>query len=261
MNTTGRLFAKSQVVDYELRGNTAEDMNVLEYFTNTYESSIKSRHADHASSSSSRGRHMHTRIPYHPTHPSHKSRVRILRPSTHTTLPNFIGSYFPRADDLDSHDFYCASMLLLFTPWRRLLVDLKDPFESWTDAFNRKLVQLPHLFHRMIDNIQFYYECERSVRDHREVDTSAVTTQETTADDTSECPPFMSSSVQDEEDAMFVEDTETSSLLPTREQLHGKHAIQLAVNANIFPPSQELSFPHIGNIHVASPTDFAHLQR
>ncbi|KAG1866095.1 hypothetical protein F4604DRAFT_1585958 [Suillus subluteus] len=73
------------------------------------------------------GRPRNARVQYLSTHPKYGVRQRIICSQGHNTLPNFIGRYFPRQDDPDIYDFYCASMLLLLKPWRDIATDLKSP--------------------------------------------------------------------------------------------------------------------------------------
>jgi len=47
-------------------------------------------------------------------------RCRVVRQDGHETKAEFIGEWFPRNDDADDHELYCASMLAFFTPWRKL---------------------------------------------------------------------------------------------------------------------------------------------
>lgn len=63
------------------------------------------------------GRKHHERILYCPAHPKFTQKLCIKHGHGHNQLPNFIGRFFPRADDEDIHNFYCACMLLLLKPW------------------------------------------------------------------------------------------------------------------------------------------------
>ncbi|KAF8587812.1 hypothetical protein K439DRAFT_1645745 [Ramaria rubella] len=48
-------------------------------------------------------------------------------------VPNFVGGAIPRSDKGD-HEYYCATMLTLFKPWRTGF-DLKKHSKTWTEAF------------------------------------------------------------------------------------------------------------------------------
>lgn len=119
----GRIHSKSQVVDYRYRGAIFEQMNVIDFFTCTYEEKLRGDLAEETVSDSQsvnprRGRPKHARGRYMEEHPFAKTKQRVLRSSTtHNILPNFIGQYFPRKTDSAETDFYSASMLLLLKPW------------------------------------------------------------------------------------------------------------------------------------------------
>ena len=76
------------------------------------------------------------RIRYLPDHPHHNMRHRAVRQQEHNNLPNFVGPYFAKRDDEHPSDLYFASMLMLFKPWRKLEQDLKEPAETWEEAFD-----------------------------------------------------------------------------------------------------------------------------
>jgi hypothetical protein len=49
-------------------------------------------------------------------------------------VPNFIGGSLPRCDR-DDREYYCATMLTLFKPWRSG-EDMKSKDHSWDETFN-----------------------------------------------------------------------------------------------------------------------------
>lgn len=97
------------------------------------------------------------RHPYLASHPRAKSHRRVMRPADHRNLPEFIGQYFPRADDPATREFYCASMLLLLKPWRDVRNDLRGVDETWQSAFDNFINQASPHTRRIVENIQFYY--------------------------------------------------------------------------------------------------------
>lgn len=99
-------------------------------------------------------------MPYTGDHPRFKTRVRVVRNSAHNTLPNFIGTQFPRNDDPETYNLYCASMLLLFKPWREVSTDLKDTTETWSGAFQRFMAETSKAIRDHIDSIQHYHSCK-----------------------------------------------------------------------------------------------------
>lgn len=147
------MYAKSQVADYSMRGEELSDMNVFNFFMNTYEENYKPSQRQEPQSqpvSNSddedvnqtpqrrpRGRPKNQRVEYQSQHPRSKQKIRVVRTRNHNNLPNIVGRWFPRRDDPAIYPFYCASMLLLLKPWRNLNTDLKGADESWEEAFER----------------------------------------------------------------------------------------------------------------------------
>jgi Helitron helicase-like domain at N-terminus/PIF1-like helicase len=87
----------------------------------------------------------------HPQRYSHKISVNTKDPF----IPNFVGRLLPRADRGD-REFYCATMLTLFKPWRNG-THLKDSNKSWDDSF------MSHAFTErqaeLMGNFNLRYEC------------------------------------------------------------------------------------------------------
>ncbi|RDX46830.1 hypothetical protein K466DRAFT_454103, partial [Polyporus arcularius HHB13444] len=69
------------------------------------------------------------------------------------------GKWFPRCDDDGTRDFYCASMLMLLKPWRRLS-DLKVPHRTWRESFEDFLATADSDTHFILDGIQYFHECK-----------------------------------------------------------------------------------------------------
>ncbi|KAI9069329.1 hypothetical protein FKP32DRAFT_1556688, partial [Trametes sanguinea] len=68
------------------------------------------------------------------------------------------GPWFPRNDDPDVRDFYCASMLMLLKPWRDLR-QLKLPSQTWQEAFEDFRATLPSEMRYVLEGIQYYHDC------------------------------------------------------------------------------------------------------
>lgn len=62
--------------------------------------------------------------------------VRVRRAVGSNILLRFAGRRFPPNGRASSQELYCASMLLLFSPWRSLQ-DLKRPMETFAESFDR----------------------------------------------------------------------------------------------------------------------------
>ena len=78
-----------------------------------------------------------------------------VRMSSRVRIPNFIGENLPRCDQGD-REFYCSTMLTLFSPWRSGL-DLKNEGNTWDDAFT--LYQFSHRQLDVMKNMNLQYEC------------------------------------------------------------------------------------------------------
>ena len=96
----------------------------------------------------------------HPLHESHAVRVHVPR---FRLLPNFSGATLPRRDTGD-REYYCATMLTLFKPWRTGAC-LKSVDSSWDNAFSTYAFMPRQL--RLIDNMHLCYECADSQDDFR----------------------------------------------------------------------------------------------
>ena len=89
----------------------------------------------------------------------------MLRTPCHNNLPNFIGHYFPRRDDPETENLYHASMLMLLKPWHNILTDLKNPEQTWKEAF-LLFVNGPENQEKRVNNIlsgiQYFHDCKSS---------------------------------------------------------------------------------------------------
>ncbi|KAJ3537287.1 hypothetical protein NM688_g6714 [Phlebia brevispora] len=90
--------------------------------------------------------------------------LKILHPSRrYIVVP--IGPALPRRDQPDIYSRYCRIMLSVFKPWRKAS-DLREPGQSWKDAFEEFESGASADVQRMLYNIQFLYECKDSREDH-----------------------------------------------------------------------------------------------
>ena len=81
--------------------------------------------------------------------------THAVRLSSIVRIPNFIGESLPRCDQGD-REFYCSTMLTLFSPWRSG-VDLKNEGNTWDDAFT--LYQFSPRQLVLMKNMNLRYEC------------------------------------------------------------------------------------------------------
>ena len=229
-----------------LRGDALEHLNIVEYFVHTYEDDMDHRYSDANDDEADPltdqhrkpGRKRNERVLYRRNHPRFNQKLRIVRSRGHNQLPNFIGRFFPRADDPDIYEFYCACMLLLLKPWRMVEVDLKEPSQSWTQAFVSFLATAPKKSKDIITGIQYFYESRSAAEQEQEQE------QDVNTGSTRQAGGFNESEEDFElgEDAQIPDDTFTeeglaaliASQVPLREELHGRFAVEKAKYAKIF---------------------------
>ena len=173
----GKLRLRNQVTDYMFRGVDLEQYNIVDFFVNTYEVPFKKE--DISAETQSRihgvhhkyGRPCHQRVPYLTSHVKSQTRQRVVRGLGHNNLPNFIGRYFPPRDDPDQFPYYCASMLMLLKPWRKMETDLKEAGLTWEETFAKFIERAPAKIHNILSGIQYYHQCRSSaIRQRQETD-------------------------------------------------------------------------------------------
>jgi len=95
-------------------------------------------------------------------HPQHETHHVTSNPKCLNKVPNFLGGSLPRRDRGD-REYYCATMLVLFKPWRKL-EDLKDKDHSWDEMFTS------HVFtERQLELMRYFnirYECNDARDDY-----------------------------------------------------------------------------------------------
>ncbi|KAF8120371.1 hypothetical protein EV363DRAFT_1084217, partial [Boletus edulis] len=147
-----------------------EDHSIFSFLIDTYEENIprneKIVHNIEEGSSQQparkkAGRVANTRSSYLPDHPKHLTHRRVVRTPGHSALPNIIGPFFPNAKDESTEDLYCASMLTLLRPWRKL-EDIKGHQDSFRNAFNQFMKKATPTDRDIICGIQYYYDCRNA---------------------------------------------------------------------------------------------------
>ncbi|KAI0661150.1 hypothetical protein C8Q70DRAFT_895632, partial [Cubamyces menziesii] len=96
-------------------------------------------------------------------------RTHHLRRRSEWLVPVVLGDRTPRSDrGEEEKDQWARMMLILFLPWRDA-GDLREPLESWTDAFERQQSRISSTHHQIIHNMNMLSECQ-DVRDaHRDM--------------------------------------------------------------------------------------------
>lgn len=250
------MFAKSQVTDYQHRGTELQDYNLVEFFTDTYEAEITK--ADHKAELVSEdahrgpGRPRNPRVRYLSTHPKSASIHRVIRSARHRNLPNFLGRWFPRNDDPDIYDFYCACMLVLLKPWRDLTADLKSHTETWTSAFEDFRVSASPKVRRMLSGIQYFHECKSAADSDNAVRPFPypVPTDQT-LDDESGVDNIPNAQGFSEEGLALLK----AEAVPLREEQHGRMAIEIAKHLGIFQNNQKVWPVNQGDVGPVNATE------
>jgi hypothetical protein len=80
-----------------------------------------------------------------------------------------VGPFFPRRDDADNYEYYCASMLALLKPWQSL-ADLKPQQLSWEAAFDAFFRMTTRRNTDILSGIQYHYDCRSAAERERDKD-------------------------------------------------------------------------------------------
>jgi len=102
---------------------------------------------------------LHFFLKDHPLYETHRAQFDDRRENI---VPNFVGGSLPRCDRGD-REYYCATMLTLFKPWRSGQ-DLKNEDYSWDETFN--LYQFTDEQIKYMKNFNIRYECNDARDDY-----------------------------------------------------------------------------------------------
>ena len=95
-------------------------------------------------------------------HPQQKTHYVTSSPKRLNKVPTFLGGSLPRCDRGD-REYYCATMLALFKPWRRK-EDLKNEDHSWDETFSAHTFTADQ--NRLMKNFNIRYECNDARDDY-----------------------------------------------------------------------------------------------
>jgi len=261
-NTKGQLYACSQMQDYIFRGKEMELCSLLAFSIDTWEETFTSESdqplqtAEATQTKAGRPAHLHAQ--YLQPHPKCLTHCRVLRAQNHNTLPQIAGPWFPRHNNADTHDFYCACMLALLKPWHNK-EDLKRDNQSWPEVF-KTFVQNASVDHkRIIAGINYYYEmkmaCNPSIaegvepRTGRQQDKGCTGNQEDT--DTNDIDMDEARIPLTEED---LKQFQWDQLSP-HEEAHGDAAIQIVLARGFFPSNTSPPQNHCDSYRFATGND------
>jgi hypothetical protein len=211
---------------------------------------MKGRHVDNeyfdddetCTTTKKKGRPRNEHVPYQAEHPKARSVERVIRTQPHNNLPNFIGQKFPRGDDEETHDFYCASMLMLLKPWRHLVNDLKMPQESWTTAFEKFRDTASNEIRGILSGISYLHDCETAVANDAEKDDIQMIDGRSDEKDGESDSENEYEEESDGSNDMTEEETLTSIIraqTSLNEEIHGRLAVEFGKRAKIFQKESE----------------------
>ena len=95
-------------------------------------------------------------------HPQRDSHYVTSNPKSLNKVPTFLGGSLPRCDRGD-REYYCATMLAMFKPWRKR-EDLKKDDHSWDETFSNHKFTAEQK--QLMKNFNLRYECNDARDDY-----------------------------------------------------------------------------------------------
>ena len=161
-----KILMRDQLKEYTDRGDALHGYSFLDYFLDTYDGEeIKPSPAVDCEKRAG-GRPRSIRFPYQASS-GRTARCRIVRQCGHETLPHIVGQWFPKNNDADCQELYCASILLLLKPWNNI-GELRGGETSFANAFDQFIFSANGRTRRVIENIQYYHECSEKAAKSRQ---------------------------------------------------------------------------------------------
>ena len=202
--------------DYSERGRELEDYSFLDFSLDTYP---ERKRVDNP-----RNQRVHFI-----EGSGRECQARVVRSPGHETLPSILGPWFPRNDDARDRGFYCASMMALLMPWRKLQEIEGESFEASFDIWKGKTAQ-SNL--DVMENIQFYHDASQRANKRRQEDPQSFQKEPDMDKHLDRQVPTEShdTSFLTEEDVEIARD----NCLARRDVDHGELALAIAYNVGIF---------------------------
>ncbi|KAG5634290.1 hypothetical protein H0H81_002524, partial [Sphagnurus paluster] len=154
-------------------------------------------------------------------------------------MPQFIGQWFPRNNDPNVCELYCASILMLLKPWESL-PDLLTGFNSFDAGFKVYYSHAKTREKNIVENIQYYYDSLDNAVAHTEAQSDeggpvVVTELE---DNLRQCFPEIDTAFLSEPTEEDFEAARQSAVNP-REQHFGEQVLHSARQAGMFKETTE----------------------
>lgn len=172
MFVDGAVVLKDQLRDYQYRGPILNDLSFFDFVVNTYDKAEHAQEEDLQEETSKEkkkaGRPKNLRVPYLPEAGKPNS-CRVLRTNGHETIPKISGAWVASGKDKNNREFYSASMLLMFKPWRTLK-NLKDTDELFEASWGRLQQSLSAREKQLVENFEYYHDCWEAASHRRDME-------------------------------------------------------------------------------------------
>ena len=246
-----------------------EQCNYLAFLIDTWEESYNASNTEAAqvapndSGSRRAGRPAHVRSHYLESHPKWQTHRRVFRGMKHNTLPQIAGPWFPRRDDPQVYDFYCACMLALLKPWRTA-TDLKTDSATWSETFEAFITNSPPIIRRIVAGIQYFYDSKSASESSPETDVAegqSYRREHEVFVDTGEEEMGVATAMADdlvitENDLeKYKKDQES-----TREEAHADDAIYIGLSHGLFRTEGSFKASNVASYHFATGQNMLQLE-
>ncbi|CAF4321905.1 unnamed protein product, partial [Rotaria magnacalcarata] len=144
-----------------------------------------------------RGRPPSDRWLFQSTHPQYLSHLIIRR--SFRVVPVLVGPSIPRREREDTTERYARAILTLFCPWRNVL-DICDPYTSWSNALQLYQSSFTTESNKVIDNIQLLHDCKRD----RDSDLFQLVNQPLPSRQINTSSPYSDTNIEDTEQILAL---------------------------------------------------------
>ncbi|CAF5152138.1 unnamed protein product, partial [Rotaria magnacalcarata] len=144
-----------------------------------------------------RGRPASDRWKFQSTHPQYSSHLIIRR--SLSVVPVLVGPSILRREREGTIERYARAILTLFCPWRNVL-DICDPYTSWSDVLQLHQSSFTTKSNRVIENIQLLHDCKRD----RDSDRFQLVNQPLPSRPINTSSPYSDANVEDTEEILAL---------------------------------------------------------
>ncbi|CAF4375733.1 unnamed protein product, partial [Rotaria magnacalcarata] len=173
-------------IDYQLRPKELDDVCLYTFYYDPAQTPLRRR-----------GRPASDRWKLQSTHPQYSSHLIIRR--SFSVVPVLVGPSIPRREREDTIERYARAILTLFCPWRNVL-DICDPYTSWSDVLQLHQSSFTTKSNRVIENIQLLHDCKRD----RDSDLFQLVNQPLPSRPINSSSPYSDANVEDTEEILAL---------------------------------------------------------